>query len=203
MKKIILFTKMTSIQKHWEKALSGKYNRVHMDDEKRLIGILKIDTLPITIMLDELSLSDVQETLKELNQFPHANILLFNSLPEVHHASTLLGGNIKGYENSFLDKINLLKMLISIESGKNWLFADLTNYIINKYIEEAKVKEPDFIKTLTPREKEIALMIADGLSNKEIVNAEKCALSTVKRHISKIFEKAGVTDRVSLALKFK
>ena len=203
MKKIILFTKMSSIQKHWEKALLGEYNRVHMDDEKKLIGILKIDTLPISVMLDELSLIDIEETLKELNQFPHVSILLFNSLPEVHHASTLIGGNVKGYENSFLDKINLLKMLASIESGKNWLFADLTNYIINKYIEESTTKEPEFMHTLTTKEKEIALMIADGLSNKEIVNAEKCALSTVKRHISKIFEKAGVTDRVSLALKFK
>ena len=203
MKKIILFTKMSSIQKHWEKALFGEYNRVHMDDEKKLIGILKIDTLPITIMLDELSLTDTQAILKELNLFPHVSILLFNSLPEVHHASTLLGGNVKGYENSFLDKINLIKMLKSIESGKNWLFADLTNYIINKYIEETTTKEPDFLKTLTIKEKEIALMIADGLCNKEIVNAEKCALSTVKRHISKIFEKAGVTDRVSLALMLK
>ena len=56
---------------------------------------------------------------------------------------------------------------------------------------------------LTPKEKEIALMIADGLSNKEIVQKEKIALSTVKGHIQKIFEKAGVSDRVSLALKFK
>ena len=35
MKKIILFTKMSSIQKHWEKALFGRYNRVHIDCEKK------------------------------------------------------------------------------------------------------------------------------------------------------------------------
>jgi len=203
MKKIILFTKMTSIQKHWEKALLGIYNRVHMDDENKLISILKIDTLPINVMIDELSLTDAQKTIRELNQFEHVTVLLFNSIPKVHHASTLIGKNVKGYENSFLDKINLVKMLKTIEGGKNWLFADLTNYIINKYIEDTASKEPAFMKILTINEKEIALMIADGLSNKEIVNAKKCALSTVKRHIGNIFEKVGVTDRVSLALKFK
>jgi len=46
-------------------------------------------------------------------------------------------------------------------------------------------------------------MIANGLSNKEIALKKKIALSTVKGHIGRIFEKAGVTDRVSLALKFK
>ena len=56
---------------------------------------------------------------------------------------------------------------------------------------------------LTEKEKDITLMIADGLSNKEIAKEEKIALSTVKGHIQHIFEKAHVTDRISLALKFK
>jgi len=56
---------------------------------------------------------------------------------------------------------------------------------------------------LTEKEKDIALMIAEGLSNKEIAQKEKIALSTVKGHVHHIFEKAGVSDRISLALKFK
>jgi DNA-binding NarL/FixJ family response regulator len=46
-------------------------------------------------------------------------------------------------------------------------------------------------------------MVAEGLSNKEIAQREKIALSTVKSHIHNIFEKANVTDRISLVLKFK
>ena len=46
-------------------------------------------------------------------------------------------------------------------------------------------------------------MIADGLSNKEIAQRGKIALSTVKGHIHHIFEKAGVSDRISLVLKFR
>ena len=124
-------------------------------------------------------------------------------MPEVHHASTLLGYGIRGYENSYIHKDNLLKMLSSVENGQNWLFTDLTHYIINKYIQSNSENEPDFIKLLTEREKDIALMIADGLSNKEIAQKQKIALSTVKGHIHHIFEKAGVTDRIALALKFK
>jgi DNA-binding NarL/FixJ family response regulator len=46
-------------------------------------------------------------------------------------------------------------------------------------------------------------MVADGLSNKEIAQREKIAISTVKGHISHIFEKTGVSDRISLALKLQ
>ena len=59
------------------------------------------------------------------------------------------------------------------------------------------------MSNLTIKEKEIALMVADGLSNKDIAALKKNALSTVKGHIKNIFLKAGVTDRISLALKFK
>jgi len=203
MKKIILFTNMSSIQKHWDHALVEEYNRLHMKDLKELFHYLELNTSPIILMLDELSVKDIESTLEELNSFSHAKILLFTSLPQVHHASRLLTKHISGYENSYLDKINLLHMLKLVESGKNWFFTDLTNYIINKYIQDNTKQEPSFIQNLTLKEKEIALMVAEGLTNKEIAHTQKLALSTVKGYLHKIFEKAGVTDRVSLAIKFK
>lgn len=153
-------------------------------------------------MIDEMSLNNVNSTLDELKFYPNAIVLLFNSLPQVHHASTLLGSGIKGYENAYINKENLFKMLEAVKKGNNWLFAELTYFIINKYIQNKSKNEPDFFLSFTQKEKEIALMIADGLSNKEIAQREKIALSTVKGHIHHIFEKAGVNDRISLALKF-
>lgn len=203
MKKIILFTNMSSIQRHWENALKNSYKTIYIEDFNALLDYLKKNNSKIIVMLDEMSVSSIEDALLELKEYPHANILLFNAVPELHHASTLLGSGIRGYENSYLNKENLLKMLTTVEEGNNWLFADLTYYIINKYIQNKKKDEPDFVSLLTEREKNIVYMIADGLSNKEIAQKEKIALSTVKGHIHHIFEKANVTDRISLALKFK
>jgi len=203
LKKIILLTNMSSIKKHWENAIVGIYSSLHVENTLELFTYLKSNTSHITILLDELSVNNIEVTLQGLNKFKNIDVLLFNSVPEVHHASLLIGGIVKGYENSYLNKHNLLMMLENIENGKIWLFTDLTNYIINKYISTGEQKEPTFLKLLTPKEKDIALMIADGLTNKEIVKATKSALSTVKGHISKIFEKADVSDRVSLVLKLK
>ena len=203
MKSLILFTNMSSIQKHWQNALNDKYNTISIDNLKNLIEYLDVNTDPITILLDEMSVSDVQSTLSKLQPYNYATVLLFNAVPDVHHASTLLNTGIRGYENSYINKDNLLRMLLSVENSNSWFFPQLTNYIINKYIQSSSKNEPEFVKLLTEKEKNIALMIADGLSNKEIIQKEKLALSTVKGHISRIFEKAGVSDRVSLALKFK
>lgn len=203
MQKIILFTEQTSILKHWENALANTYFRVYFKDYPKLEDYLKVNKEEVILMLDELSVRDINSFLQNLESFPHATILVFNSSPQLHHASMIMGKNVRGYENSFLNKINLLNMLTSINEGKKWLFPELNNYIINRFIRETSLREPDFIVLLTDKEKEIAYLIADGLTNKEIAYNEGIAISTVKNHLKKIFAKAGVTDRVSLALKFK
>jgi DNA-binding NarL/FixJ family response regulator len=194
---------MSSIKKHWERALEKSYKTLHVENFDALLDYLEKHNNKVIVMLDEMSISSIEDALSALKEYPHANILLFNAVPELHHASTLLGSGIKGYENSYLNRENLLKMLTTVEEGNNWLFADLTYFIINKFMQNKKKDEPDFVSSLTEREKNIAYMIADGLSNKEIAQREKIALSTVKGHIQHIFEKANVTDRISLALKFK
>lgn len=194
---------MSSIQKHWESALKNSYKPVSIQTFEELTEYLEKHNDKIIIMLDEMSVPSIEETLLKLKIYPHAVILIFNAVPEVYHASTLLGSGIRGYENSYINKENLLKMLSSIEHGNNWLFPDLTYFVINKYMQNKNKNEPEFMSCLTEKEKDIALMISEGLNNKEIAQKEKIALSTVKGHIHHIFEKANVTDRISLALKFK
>ena len=53
---------------------------------------------------------------------------------------------------------------------------------------------------LTPREREIALWIASGDRNKEIANRLEITERTVKAHLTSIFRKLGLTDRLRLAL---
>ena len=203
MKKIILFTKISSILKHWQNALEKTYLTVAIEDFDALVHSLKENQDPIIVLFDEMSVSDIYSSLQKLKECNCLIVLLFNAIPEVHHASTLLKEGIKGYENSYIHKDNLLKMISSVENGNSWFFSDLTHFIINKYVKNIDENEPDFMHILTEREKDIALMIAHGLNNKEIAQREKIALSTVKGHIHHIFEKAGVSDRISLALKFR
>ncbi|RXJ81248.1 LuxR C-terminal-related transcriptional regulator [Arcobacter sp. F2176] len=203
MKNIILFTNMSSVSIYWNKSLPSLYNAININDLTELTTYLNKNNSPIILMLDELSISNIQEVLEEITKYQFLKVLLFNSVPEVYHASLLLSSGIRGYENSYLASINLENMLKVVEDEKMWIFTDLTNFIINKHINITSSKEPEFMKLLTEKEKEIALMIADGLSNKEIAQKEKNALSTIKGHIKSIFEKVGVNSRLSLALLFK
>jgi len=53
---------------------------------------------------------------------------------------------------------------------------------------------------LTPREQEVLVMVAEGLSNKVIARRLEIREGTVKAHLTRIFERIGVSDRTQAAL---
>jgi len=203
MKKIVLYTHQSAIKKHWTTALEGEYDTFVIESQAELLDMLAQSQDAVTVMVDEDSLEDLQETVPQLKQYDQATLLFFKSVPEVHHASIIIGQNVKAYENAFIHKDNLLLLLHKIEKGKSWLFTDLMNHIISKFIQDNNSSNPAFMSQLTQTEKDIAIMVANGLSNKEIAKIKGIALSTVKGHMQHIFRKAGVSDRISLALQFK
>jgi DNA-binding NarL/FixJ family response regulator len=56
------------------------------------------------------------------------------------------------------------------------------------------------LATLTAREREVALAVARGLSNTEIGGELYLSLPTVKAHVSRLYDKLEVTNRVQIAI---
>jgi DNA-binding NarL/FixJ family response regulator len=55
------------------------------------------------------------------------------------------------------------------------------------------------LQALTPRERQVAVLIADGLSNKEIARYLNITVGTVKHYVHQILEKTGLSGRVAIA----
>jgi DNA-binding NarL/FixJ family response regulator len=53
---------------------------------------------------------------------------------------------------------------------------------------------------LTPREREVLVLVRQGLANKQIARRLGIQESTVKAHLTSVFQRIGVTDRVQAAL---
>jgi DNA-binding NarL/FixJ family response regulator len=59
----------------------------------------------------------------------------------------------------------------------------------------------EWSKLLSPRERAVALLIAGGLSNKEVAHELGLRIGTVKVHVHNIFKKLGVRNRHSLIIR--
>lgn len=75
---------------------------------------------------------------------------------------------------------------------------DMLAYFADAPLGEAPALTP--IETLTPREREVAALVAMGLSNKAIAAHDGVSFHTVKKHIFQIFMKLRIENRTQLAL---
>ena len=80
------------------------------------------------------------------------------------------------------------------------------SYFPDHFVKPALQREADrtargakLLAALTPREAEICLKVADGLSNKEVANTFGLAEGTVKLHLHNIFSKMNLRKRSELA----
>lgn len=103
-----------------------------------------------------------------------------------------------GYFRVFLDEGMSLQRLLVRAATRN----PASSYIL-KLLEGLggpvaiePIAPPELIEMLTTRELQVLQLIADGATNKEIANELVLAANTVKKHISNIFGKLGVANRV-------
>jgi RNA polymerase sigma factor (sigma-70 family) len=75
--------------------------------------------------------------------------------------------------------------------------------VFNRLIEEAILsrREKSALDPLTEREREVLILLASGMTNKEIATKLVITTNTVKRHLKAIFEKLGVHTRSAAAAK--
>ena len=91
---------------------------------------------------------------------------------------------------------SLCASLFEIVAGRQACPPEITGALLRAlHSREVRVDEADPALTLTRRESEVATLVGDGLSNKEI-SAELClSVATVKHHVHNILEKLGLSGR--------
>jgi two-component system nitrate/nitrite response regulator NarL len=95
----------------------------------------------------------------------------------------------------------LFESILAVVQGNFWLQSQqLPNQEMALRKSLAPLTDADRDLDLSPREREIIVALADGLTNRDIADRFGLSEITVKHHLRSIFDKCGVSNRLELAL---
>lgn len=202
MQTILLFSTRDSICKSWTDALNGSYRLISCKDEFDCIRHL--GEYPQSILLLHINSFDgpIAKFLKKIRyDYPEAHTMLLSDVPHFQEGLTLLRMGVNGYGNSYLNRDHLLHALSVIADGNIWLYPKFLDILIKEtYASSGHTEQIKSLSKLSKRELQIAEFVAQGLNNQEIAERTQITVRTVKAHITSIFEKLHLSDRLSLAL---
>jgi two-component system nitrate/nitrite response regulator NarL len=142
---------------------------------------------------------DVLKTLREKTQAIPV-VMLTTSNEESDLIKSLRSG-AQGYLLKDMEPDELVSALRDIEKGKSVVAQDLTDALARMVQGETTMDDNNGpFAELTPREREILCLLADGQSNKLIARNLGISDGTVKLHVKAILRKLGIHSRVEAAV---
>jgi len=99
----------------------------------------------------------------------------------------------------------LIEAIRQVHRGETWINQVLLNKILTngyhkKKDESLNGSDSLNIESLTPREQDVIQMIGKGLKNKDIAKELYISEATVRHHLSSVYGKLGVADRLNLVI---
>jgi DNA-binding NarL/FixJ family response regulator len=128
-------------------------------------------------------------------------VVVASARPHDEQGTKVLASGAVGYCHTYAPAASLNQILEVVESGEIWMGRSLVTRLLRLVESRAGGKEEWHANALTEREDVVARRAAVGEANGEIAVALGITERTVKAHLSSVFEKLGVSDRLQLALR--
>ena len=138
--------------------------------------------------------------------YPQTRILVLTTFYDDANITNAISGGADGYllkdsgKDAILGAIRQIMGGISVLDPK--VMQRLTTLVVHSTTKE-NVSEEQTYGDLTEREREIASLLAEGLTNRQIADRLYISEGTVKNYISAIYDKTGIHDRVKLVVALK
>jgi len=159
--------------------------------------------LPEMILLDISMPGSGLVAAKTINQqHPDIKIVMLTVSENEEDVLQALESGAKGYILKGVSGSELIQILRTVNTGEPYITPSLAAMLLTYFrTKDNKLKQhQNEIDTLTKRERQVLEEIAKGLTNKSIATHLFLSEKTIKHHVSNIFQKLNVKNRVEAAL---
>lgn len=197
---VLLVSTKKQILKHLNEILNNQAQECK-DLDMLDVAISKAAKNNFIVCMDVSNMGDdALDTIQHyISEYPNLRILALSQNPNLMQGSRLLEIGVKGYVNSRLYDTHLKDAIKTIADGNVWVYPEFI-YSMVKIVSKKTNQQTANLDILTPKEQDVAKLVLDGLSNKQIAETTGVSERTVKAHISNIYSKFNVKDRIGFVI---
>ena len=120
---------------------------------------------------------------------PEANVLALSMHSDKQFVRGMLEAGASGYLLKHCAFEELARAVRTVAGGKTYLSPEIGHLVLDDYVRRLRHSETRDAPELTPREREVLQLMAEGLSNAGIAERLVVSLGAVEKHISNVFMK--------------
>ena len=144
-------------------------------------------------------LNGIETTANIKRRFPETRVLILS----VHSAGDFVSQALRAGASGYLPKdatpMELEFALRAVVNGETYLSPRVSGDLVDRFVRSAGVGQSP-LELLTPRQREILQLVAEGHSTKQIASRLNLSVKTVESHRALLMERLGIHDIAGLAL---
>ena len=142
-------------------------------------------------------LNGIEVTRHLLRAVPETKVLILSMHADDAYIRQGLKAGAKGYLLKDADDQDLLKAVTAVSSGGSYFSPAVSKVVLDGYLHDSG-DPADELSALSPREREVLQLVAEGKSNKEVAQILNVAVSTVESHRKHIMEKLNLHNTAAM-----
>ena len=170
------------------------------DEVVLLLNHCRPDVLLLDIKMEKIN--GLQVLPQIVGQYPQLRVIVLTAQINQAESVKAIKDGARGIILKHAASEFLIKGIRKVLEGELWADTSTMTRVVESLSQKYRGErdsEKDR-KELSPREKEVVSLVASGSRNKEIANKLFISEQTVKTHLSNIFQKLELNDRLELAL---
>jgi len=147
------------------------------------------------------SLNGIEAAQQMTGDNPEIAVVMLSMHSDESYVLRALKAGARGYLLKDSAEADLIKAVHAVAGGKSFFSPAVSKVLLDDYVRKLRRSgTEDAYDLLTPREREVLQLIAEGKSNKDIANLLNLSVYTVESHRSNLMEKLNVRGLPELIL---
>jgi two-component system response regulator NreC len=146
-------------------------------------------------------LNGIEATRQIVAQDPHPDVVILSMHSDESYVLRALKAGARAYILKNAAEADLIRAVQAVSEGKSFFSPVISKMLLEDYVRQVREKEvEDSYDLLTPREREILQLIAEGKTNKEMATILGLSPHTIETHRGNILEKLNLHSVPELIL---